>query len=134
MSLTNNRSLSWVMLAFADWTSTGTHYQVHNFSDVALPELHGNSITAISFTTYILWNAVWVFECQKSYSSTVKAVQNKSANTGHEQCVYNNALVIKHHLFDLNFDRKLSKNIPFQETDCRFAMFLEEHCLHPCVN
>ena len=44
------------------------------FSDVALPELHINSITAISFTTYILCNAVWVFACPKRYSNTVKAV------------------------------------------------------------
>ena len=41
------------MLAFADWWSTGTHYLVRYFSDLALPELHSNSITAISFTTDI---------------------------------------------------------------------------------
>jgi hypothetical protein len=40
------------MLTFADWSSTGTQYQVCYFSDVALPELHGNGVTAISFTTY----------------------------------------------------------------------------------
>jgi hypothetical protein len=39
------------MFAFANWSSTGTHYQVHYFSDVALPQLHSNSVTAISFTT-----------------------------------------------------------------------------------
>jgi hypothetical protein len=41
------------MLAFADWSSTGTQYQVRYFSDVALPELHSNSVTAISFTADI---------------------------------------------------------------------------------
>ena len=41
------------MLAFTDWSSTCTHYQVCCFSDVALPELHSNSITAISLTTDI---------------------------------------------------------------------------------
>ena len=46
MPLTINRSLSWVKLAFADWSNTGTHYQVSYFSDVALPELHSNSVTA----------------------------------------------------------------------------------------
>jgi hypothetical protein len=44
MPLTINHSLSWVMLAFVNFSSTGTH--------VALPELHSNSATAISFTTY----------------------------------------------------------------------------------
>jgi hypothetical protein len=63
------------MLAFADWSSTGTHYQVRYFSDIALPELYCNCVTAISFKTYILWNAVWVFACQKRYISAVKAVQ-----------------------------------------------------------
>ena len=49
-----------MMLAFADWSSPGTHY----FSDVALPELHRTvetyiydplamGVTAISFTTDI---------------------------------------------------------------------------------
>ena len=52
MPLTIIHSLSWMMLAFADWSSTGTHYQVCYFSDVALPELHSNSVTDISFTTY----------------------------------------------------------------------------------
>ena len=64
---------------FVEWLSTGTHYQVHYFSDIALPALHSTS-----FTTYILWNAIWVFACQKRYSSTIKAVQQKSANTGYE--------------------------------------------------
>ena len=41
------------MLAFADWASTGTDYQGRYFLDVALPELHSNSVTAISFTTGI---------------------------------------------------------------------------------
>ena len=56
------------MLAFADWSSTGTHYQVLYFSNVALPELHNNTVTAISFTTDI-WTceqlsltAQWVVE------------------------------------------------------------------------
>ena len=79
MPLTINHSLLWMMLAFADWSSTGTHYQVSYFSDV-LPELHSNSVTAINFMTYMLWNAVWVFMCQKRHSSTVKAVQKKSVN------------------------------------------------------
>ena len=35
LPLTINRSLLWVMLAFTDWSSTGTHYQVRYFSDVA---------------------------------------------------------------------------------------------------
>jgi hypothetical protein len=35
-----------------DWSSTGTHNQVRYFSDVALPELHSNIVTAISFATY----------------------------------------------------------------------------------
>uniref|UniRef100_A0A4W5RC44 NADP-dependent oxidoreductase domain-containing protein n=1 Tax=Hucho hucho TaxID=62062 RepID=A0A4W5RC44_9TELE len=65
--------------------------------------LHSNSVTAISFTTYILWNTVWVFACQKRYSSTVNAAQKKSANTGHERCVYNTALIIKHNFFDRKF-------------------------------
>ena len=65
---------------FAAWSSTGTHYQMRYFSDVALPELHSNGVTAFSFMSYILWIAVWVFACQKRYSSTVKAVQ-KSLQT-----------------------------------------------------
>jgi hypothetical protein len=28
------------MLAYADWSSTGAHYEVRYFSDVALPEFH----------------------------------------------------------------------------------------------
>jgi hypothetical protein len=41
------------MLAFANWSSTGTQYQVLYFSDVVLPELHSNRVTAINFTTDI---------------------------------------------------------------------------------
>ena len=67
-------------VGFRRLRSTGAHYQVRYFSDVVLLELHSNSVTAISFTTYELWNAVRVFACQKRYSSTVKAVQKKSAN------------------------------------------------------
>ena len=69
------------------------------------PKLDSISVDANSFTTYIyIWNAVWVFACQKRYSSTVKAVQKSlQANTGHEQCVYSPELVIKHNLFDCNF-------------------------------
>ena len=51
---------------------------------VDLPELHINSVTAISFTTYILWNDVWVFACQKIYSNTVKVVQ-KSLQTSRQR-------------------------------------------------
>jgi hypothetical protein len=39
-------------VGFCDWSSTGTHYQVRYFSDVALTKLHSNSVTAISFTIY----------------------------------------------------------------------------------
>jgi hypothetical protein len=49
----DNQSFSVVGdVGFRDWLSTGTHYQVRYFSDVALPELHSNGVTAISFTTY----------------------------------------------------------------------------------
>ena len=37
---------------FRDWSSTGTHYQVRYFSDVALPELHSICVTDIAFMTY----------------------------------------------------------------------------------
>jgi hypothetical protein len=49
---------------FHDWSSIGTHNQVCYFLDVALPELHSNCITAISFTTYygMLFGS---FTCQK---------------------------------------------------------------------
>ena len=66
---------------------TGTHYQVRYFSDVTLLELHSNSVTAISFTTDILWNAVWVFACQKGYSSTVKAVQKSLQTRPRTMCL-----------------------------------------------
>jgi hypothetical protein len=70
------------------------------FFDAALPELHSNSITAIIFKTYI-----WVFACQKDTIALSKLYKkvSKQTNTSYEQCVYNTALVIKHHLFDRNF-------------------------------
>ena len=49
----NNQPFSVVGdVGFRNWSSTGTHYQLRYFSDVALPELHSSSVTAISFTTY----------------------------------------------------------------------------------
>ena len=68
------------------------------------PELHSNSVTAISFET-TMERRLGLCVSKKDTVALLKLYKNvcKQANTGHERCVYNTALVIKHHLYDHNF-------------------------------
>jgi hypothetical protein len=73
------------MLAFTDWSSTGTHYQVRYFL-----MLHYQSL------------GLRVKKDTVALSKLYKKVC-KQATTGHTRCVNNTTLVIKHYLFDRNF-------------------------------
>jgi hypothetical protein len=73
------------MLAFADWSSTGgTHYQVHYFSDVSLPEL---ACVASQHTYYgTPFGSLCVKKDTVALSKLYKKVC-KLANTGHKLCL-----------------------------------------------
>jgi hypothetical protein len=76
------------MLAFADWSSTDTHYQVRYFSNV-MHYMECRLGLCVKKDTVAL---------SKLYKKVCK-----HANIGHKGCVYIIVLAIKHHLFDRSF-------------------------------